>query len=52
MQRDNSVLSHIMHVQKKVIKVLKNTDFTLVKHISALHRNISVSDNKTKRNLQ
>ena len=45
---DNSVLSHIMHVQKKVIKVLKNTDFTLVKHISALHRNISVSDNKTK----
>ena len=37
-----------MHVQKKVIKVLKNTDFTLVKHISALHRNILVSDNKTK----
>ena len=45
---DNSVLAHIMHVQKKVIKVLKNTDFTLVKHISALHRNILVSDNKTK----
>ena len=25
---DNSVLAHIMHVQKKLIQVLKNTDFT------------------------
>lgn len=45
---DHFGLSHVMHIQKKVINVLKKTDFAVIKNLSAIKRTVSFSENNSK----
>lgn len=50
--RDNAEdllgLSHVAHIQKKFINILKRTDFAVIKNLSAIKRTVSFSENNSK----